>query len=199
MFVQVITATVADADAARALHDRWEREVRPGAAGFLGGTFGLTGDGRVAAVARFDTAAAARANSERPEQGAWWAEMARCLRGPEFHDSEDVDVLLGGPSADAGFVQVIRGRILDPAGLDAIRADLAGVEALLKEHRPDIVGELAAVHGDGTFTEVVWFEPVAAPRAAAPAAPPPLLAFVERWSAVVAPDDYYDLTDPWTS
>ena len=74
----------------------------PGRAGFLGSTGGVTDGGDAVAFARFDTAAHAKANSERPEQGQWWAETEKCFEGEvTFTDSEDVDTLLAGGSNDA--------------------------------------------------------------------------------------------------
>ena len=46
----------------------WRRDVKPGAKGYLGSTSGITPDGRSITLARFESEAAARANSERPEQ-----------------------------------------------------------------------------------------------------------------------------------
>ena len=43
----------------------------PGAEGYIGGTGGVTDGGRFIVIARFETEAAAQANSERAEQGAW--------------------------------------------------------------------------------------------------------------------------------
>jgi hypothetical protein len=199
MFVQVITATVLDPVTARALRERWERDVRPGATGYLGSIGGVTADGRVVVAARFESAEAARANSERPEQDAWWCEMSRTVDGVRFHDSVRVDSLLLGPADAAGFVQVIRGRIVDAGGLDALRADIPDLEAIEKQHRPEIVGELLAEHGDGTYTEVVWFRSEEAARAGERAdQPPELRAVVDRVAAVLRPEEFYDLTDPWT-
>ncbi len=76
------------------------------------------------------------------------------MDGPvEFHDCDDVTLLIDGGSDDAGFVQVIRGKVDDPARLKAILADADG----LREMRPDIVGASLAVEPDGTFTETVAF------------------------------------------
>ena len=72
MFVQVITGQVNDTQALTAAMDRWRRDVRPGAIGFLGSTEGITDDGRFVALARFDSPEAAQANSSRPEQATWW-------------------------------------------------------------------------------------------------------------------------------
>lgn len=82
MFVQVIRAPVGDAAALDAALERWETELRPGATGFLGLTAGITTttDGEAVLVARFEGEAAARRNSDRPEQGAWWAELEQAFR-----------------------------------------------------------------------------------------------------------------------
>ena len=39
------------------------------------------------------------------------------IDGPmEFHDCDDVTLMMDGGSDDAGFVQVIRGKVDDPTG-----------------------------------------------------------------------------------
>ncbi len=69
MFVQVITARTSDAAQVRAALDRWNEELAPGAEGWLGSTSGVTEDGRLVALARFESEEAAQRNSDRPEQG----------------------------------------------------------------------------------------------------------------------------------
>ena len=70
MFVQVIQGKLKDADLLNRQLERWRKEVKPGAKGYLGSTGGATADGRSIAIVRFDSEAAARANSGRPEQSA---------------------------------------------------------------------------------------------------------------------------------
>ena len=65
MFVQVIEGRVADREALHRQMDRWHAELRPGATGFLGSTAGVADDGRALCFARFESAAAAQANSSR--------------------------------------------------------------------------------------------------------------------------------------
>jgi len=60
VFVQVITGKVTDAAAVRARFDRWLEELAPGAKGWLGSTAGVTDDGRVVVLARFESEEAAR-------------------------------------------------------------------------------------------------------------------------------------------
>src|SRR5262245_52126402 len=99
-------------------------ELRPGAAGFLGTTAGVTDDGTAFIAARFESEQSAQANSGRPEQGTWWSVTERLFDGPvSFVDSADVDVQVE-PTNDAGFVQVIQSKALDPARIKAINAEV---------------------------------------------------------------------------
>ena len=134
----------------RALGDRWLREVAPQAPGWLGGTYGFTDDGEMIAVIRFESREAATANSKRPEQQAFWSEMEKLYDGPvEFHDCDRVVMMMDGGSDEAGFVQVIRGRIEDP---DALESGMREMETMLHEARPEIIGATFAIEDDGTFT-----------------------------------------------
>ena len=92
---------------------------------------------------------------QRPEQGAWAERMAALFDGPvEFHDSDDVTLLFDGGSDEAGFVQIIRGKVDDPARL---RAVMTSDPEALHEMRPDILGATLAIEADGTYTETVAF------------------------------------------
>src|SRR3954470_22646536 len=104
MFIQVISGTTNDREGLRRQSDRWNEEVRPGAAGFLGSTSGVTDDGRMIAVVRFESEEAARRNSARDEQGSWWAETEKYLEGVTFKESTEITTMLGGASNRAGFV-----------------------------------------------------------------------------------------------
>src|SRR5690349_340535 len=115
MFVQVIQGKVSDAAAARARLEQWKTEVAPGAIGWLGSTAGVTEDGNLVVLARFESEEAARQNADRPEQTAWWEQTRQVFDGePEFHDSSHVDVDLHGDPDQARFVQVMQGRSTDP-------------------------------------------------------------------------------------
>jgi len=134
--------------------ERWQRDLAPGADGWLGGTYGFTDD-QFMAIVRFESHDAAAANAARPEQGAWWAEMEGLFDGPtEFHDCDDVTLMMDGGSDDAGFVQVIRGTVEDPTTLKAMMADTEQ----LHEMRPEILGGTLAIEADGTFIETVAFK-----------------------------------------
>jgi hypothetical protein len=193
MFIQVFTGRVGDAAALEEVLDRWERELRPGATGFLGATMGQTPDGRFVAVCRFESAEAARANSERPEQGAWWAEAEKCFDGTvTFHDCPEVDTYRGGGSDEAGFVQVMQGH----GDRDRLRELDSRFEPLLTETRPDLLGTVRAWDGD-VYTEAAYFASEAEARAAEVQEPPPeMAAAMQEWQEAMGEVTWFDLPRP---
>ena len=197
MFVQVITGTTKDRAAFEAQGEKWEAELRPGATGYLGHTGGVTADGRFIEIARFESEAAAQANSDRPEQGAWWAETEKLVEGAEFRNSTDVVTFLGGGKDDAGFVQVMRGKVTDAAKVAEFRSKQAEFEAIMHDARPDVIGELVAMHDDGTYTDVVYFTSEAEARAnEAKPMPPEADAMMAEMMSAITIDEYYDLSAP---
>jgi hypothetical protein len=162
MFIQVIQGKVKDADLLQRQFERWLQELKPGATGYLGSTEGTTPDGRAITIARFESEEAAQANSDRPEQGAWWNETEKGFDGEvTFKNSTDVDTLLGGGSDDAGFVQVMQGRAKDQ---EQMRAAMSEMEAQLRDRRPDLKGIVVAWHGNNEFTQAVYFTSEGAAR-----------------------------------
>jgi hypothetical protein len=196
VFVQVIKAKVKDREGVQRLGERWMAELRPGAEGFLGATIGITDDGTLVNLARFASREAAMANSERPEQGAWWAEFEACFDGPaDFRESEDVTVHQQGDPDRAGFVQVMEGRVHDA---DAARAFSAESVDMLASERPDVLGDVQIIYPDGTFSDVVYFISEEAAREAESA--PPSAAMQEamaRMGELLEVDTYLDLREPW--
>jgi len=162
MFIQIIQGKCTRQDECREMGERWRRELGPGAEGWLGGTYGFTDDDQFMAIVRFDSRESAARNSQRPEQDAWWREMEPLFEGPvEFHDCDDVTLMLDGGSDDAGFVQVIRGKVDDAATLKKMMTDTEQ----LHEMRPDIIGGTLAIEEDGTFIETIAFTDEASARA----------------------------------
>jgi hypothetical protein len=194
VFIQIIQGKCTKRDELKAAMDRWRVECEPGALGFLGGTYGFTDGDMFCAVVRFETREAALANSARPDQGRWWETVAPLFDGGvEFHDCDDVLLMLGGGSDDAGFVQVIRGRVRDP---EKLRSMMDRVSTILHEERPEILGATIAIEPDGSFTETVAFTDEAAARSGeAKEMPAELGALVSD----VFMDDtsYLDLPHPW--
>ncbi|HEV8622948.1 MAG TPA: hypothetical protein VG034_00710 [Acidimicrobiia bacterium] len=198
MFIQVITGTTSDREGLRRQADRWDRELRPGAAGFLGTTAGVTDDGRFIVAARFESEEAANRNSAREEQGAWWAETEKYLDNVSFQDSIEVTTMLGGGSNDAGFVQVMRGRVTDKAKAAELMARSAEFEANMRERRPDVLGDVTAQHGDGSYTDLIYFTSEAEAREGeAKPMPAEMQAMFEEFMSAMTIDEYLDLKDPW--
>src|SRR5207237_10431022 len=99
---------VGDLEGLQAQLAAWTSDLQPGADGWLGTTAGVTADGTFIAVVRFESLEAAKANSDRPEQGAWWEKTAATFDGDvRFTDCPDVDIFGAGGSDDAGFVQIM--------------------------------------------------------------------------------------------
>lgn len=199
MFVQVIKGQVSDPDALRAALDQWIEELAPGAVGWLGSTGGVTDDGRVIMLARFESEEAARRNSERPEQDKWWAETAALFSGgATFHDSRHVIVDMVGEPDDAGFVQVMQGRGSDPARARELLEQDSDQWASL---RPDILGSLAVEHDGGAYTMAIYFTSEADAREGEKKEPPPALqAQMEEMNALsIGETEFFDLKQPWLS
>jgi hypothetical protein len=197
MFVQVIRGKVADPEQVHAAMERWMRDLAPGASGWLGSTAGVTEDGRLVAIARFESAEAARRNSDRPEQDAWWSEVSKAFTGEvTFADSEDVDVdIVGDPDA-AGFVQVMEGRTTDAR---RVRELMDSSRDQMRAFRPDILGSLDVLHDDGRFTMAVYFTSEQAAREGERKEPPPEVARVmEEMNSLGAGEmEFLDLEHPW--
>ena len=164
--------------------------------GWLGTTAGVTDDGRTVAVVRFESEEAARRNSERPEQARWWDETSRHFAGDvAFHDCPRTVRFLDGGSDDAAFVQVIQGRTTD---VDRMIESMEQASDALRELRPDVIGGTVALHGDGGFTQVVYFtSETAAREGERKEAPPELKAMDEEAATLFSDTTYFDLRQPW--
>lgn len=162
MFIQIIQGKCRDADRLHQLSDEWRETMAPTAVGWLGGTYGVTDDNEFVGVVRFESKEAAARNSAKPEQGAWWQKMQECFEGDvTFHDCDNVTMFLEGGADDAGFVQVIQGRLADP---ERFRRYMEQPMDTLHEARPEIIGGTIAIDEDGYFTETVAFRSEAEAR-----------------------------------
>lgn len=194
MFVQIIEGRLADAAGNERQADRWLEELRPGADGFVGATMGATDDGRFVNVVRFASEEAARANSERPEQGAWWAETEKMFDGPVgFTESSDVTEWLGGGSDDAGFVQVMKMRGVERQRVERFDEQLEPFAA----RRPDLIGGVRIWTGPDACVELAYFTSEAEARAGeSEEAPDELRAVMEEFEDLMAGVEYFDLRAP---
>jgi hypothetical protein len=198
MFVQVITGKTSKAAEVRAAFDRWVDQLSPGAEGWLGSTAGVTEDGRLVALARFENEEAAQRNSDRPEQGQWWADVAKLLDGEAtFRNSKEVMPDLRGDPDQASFVQIMQGQ----QGPDPERA-----QELMNQNsdewaafRPEVLGSLGIAHPDKTWTMALYFTSESEAREGERKEPPPeLQAQMEEMNKLsVGEPEYFDLKDPW--
>lgn len=194
MFVQVIEGRTNDPEGIVEQGERWQRELRPGATGFLGVTTGAAADGRVVTVVRFEDEASARANAVRPEQGAWFEQLAALYDGePTFTDSTDVAEWMGGGSDDAGFVQVMKS-----TGVD--RAKVEEMDAAFEKYadvRPDVLGGLRIWTGPDSTIEVAYFTNEADARKGEKVElPAELREMMNGFEESMGVTEYIDLTDP---
>lgn len=114
MFVQVIEGSTKSPEELHRRLEIWERDLMPGAVGYLGSTGGCTSSGDCIMIARFESRDAVMRNSARPEQSEWWAQTEKCFDGPvRFHDTEDVQLMSHGELDSATFVQVMEGHFSD--------------------------------------------------------------------------------------
>jgi hypothetical protein len=156
----------------------------------------VTADGTFISVIRFESQAAARANSDRPEQGVWWEATRASFDGDvTFIDCPEVDTFGAGGSDDAGFVQVIVGRA-DRAAVLPVATEIDGA---LRRMRPDVIGGTMAWPGDGTFVQTVYFTSEGDARTAESAEPASDedRAAGELLASLVQAERFFDLPDPW--
>ena len=194
MFIQIIQGRCTKQDELRAMADQWVRDVAPNAVGWLGGTYGFTDDDMFVGVVRFDSKEAAAENSRRPEQGQWWGKMEQLFDGPvEFHDCEDVSLMMDGGSDKAGFVQIIRGRVRDMSKLKGMMGPQQ--VQMLHEMRPELLGGTLAIEPDGTFTETIAFTDENSARQAEKLEMPAEVA--SDMEMAMTDVTYMDLHHPW--
>ena len=194
MFVQIIEGTTSNPDALLAAGDAWQEEVRPGAIGYLGVTAGVTPEGKTFTIVRFEDEASARANSDRPEQGAWFEKhLAAAYDGPPtFTESSDITEFMGGGSNDAGFVQVMKS-----TGVD--RAEIERLDKVFEEYvgdRPDIIGGLRAWTGPDACVDVMYFTSEADARKGEQSEMPDGLKEAIADFEGMGTTEYIDLVDP---
>ncbi len=197
MFVQVIRGQVSDPEQVHAALNRWSEQLAAGAQGWLGSTAGVTEDGRFVALARFESAEAARRNSNRPEQGQWWMETSKLFTGEVmFRDSSDVSADVNGDPGEAGFVQVMQGRGSDPGRARELMAQNPDDWAAF---RPDVIGSVVVGHQGGAYTMAMYFTSEQAAREGELKEPPPeLKAQMEEMNQLsVGEPEFLDLRQPW--
>ena len=194
MFVQVIEGRTKDPKALTDHGKQWERDVKPGAVGFLGATTGVTADGRVIAIVRFEDEAAAQANAARPEQTAWFEVMQKLYDGaPSFTESTDTSEWLGGGSDDAGFVQVMKSTGVNRATVEKMDEMFEPFTHL----RPDLLGGFRVWTGPDSCYDVAYFTSEAEARKGEQSEmPDEMKAAMAELQEGMGETEYFDLTDP---
>ncbi len=198
MFIQVFQGPVGDGNDARKMMADWLAHLAPGAQGWLGSTTGVTDDGMLVGVARFESREAAMRNSERPEQGEWWERASKLFTGDvTFHDCSKVTTSRKGGSDDAGFVQVIQGHTADPARLEELARQF---DQRAEGLRPELYGFLLAWDDTtvGDLTEVAYFSSEEAARRGEQQEPPEdLRPLLEEEASLLQDVTYFDLRRVW--
>jgi len=195
MFMQVISGTINDDGAFAALLQRGVRDLAPGATGWLSSTSGVTADGECVVFACFESAEAARRNSDRVEQGAWWAGVERCFaEPPTFADYDEVLTFRDGVRPDAGFVQAMLGTVSDVERERQLSRDFVAAST---EMRPDLLGGIIGIGDDGRFGQAMYFSSEAEARVGEQTEVPEELAagFAEE-QQLITEIRYLDLTAP---
>jgi hypothetical protein len=195
VFIQVIQGKTSDPEALRGQLDRWFEELADGAEGFLGSTGGVSAEGEAVLLARFESEEAARANSDRPEQGSWWEETAKLFEGEvTFHDCTDVQLFKDGGVDTAGFVQVIQGRVGDRDRFRQVEDEL---ESRLEELRPELLGAVEAWDGDLVTQAVYFASEHTAREGEGKVLPEDVQQLFNEWQSLMEDLTYIDLTEPW--
>jgi len=194
VFIQMVQGRCSRPDEMRALVDDWCGSMadRPG---WLGGTYGFTDDERFLGVVRFDSSSACLESAAAPDAATWWAAAEELFDGRcEIHESEDVSMMLDGGSDDAGFVQVMKGRVTDA---DKFRHFMTDTEmtSMLHDARPEIIGGVLAMETDGTFVETIAFTDEASARKGEQTDMPAEMA--AEFAAAMSDVEYIDLHRPW--
>jgi hypothetical protein len=196
MFAQVIQGKTSNPQALEDAVNKWVQDLAPGATGWLGSTSGVTEDGRVIAVVRFESEEDARRNSNRPEQDKWWSETSKLFDGEAtFRDSTDMTVDVQGDPDKAGFVQIMQGRSSDPSRARQLMDQDADKWAAF---RPDMLGSVAIGHEDDSYTMVMYFTSEAEAREGErKEIPPELQAQMEEMNKLsVGETEFFDLKRP---
>ena len=192
MFVQVVQAKAKDKAGVKDMWDRWNTEVKPAAKGYLGATGGVTADGTLLVIARFEDEAAAEANNNIPEQQQWFSEFEKRVDDIGFTNYTNVDLDREGGSDDAGFVQVIR---VKGADVQAYKAMDERISSSLRELRPDVIGGINCYTDEGDVTNVIYF--TSEEEARKNESKPEFQELAKEFMDLAGEPTFYDLTDPW--
>jgi len=194
VFIQMVQGPCSRQGEMRGLVDDWCHAMAD-QSGWLGGTYGFTDDGRFVGIVRYDSSSACQYAANAPDAATWWAGADALFDGNcEIHQSEDVSMMLDGGSDDAGFVQVMRGRVADADKFRHLISDTV-MTTMLHQARPEIIGATLAIEPDGSFTETVAFTDEDAARHGEQSEMPTDMA--ADFESAMSDVEYLDLHHPW--
>ena len=192
MFVEVIQGMATDPLKVHQKLDRWVSDIAPHAPGWHDTTAGVAADGRFIAMIRFDST-----DAPIPGHDQWRTETMALLDGDSSHLVYDrVVVLKERGVGAAGFVQIVLGRVHDPAAAETYLKDFDQIVAPL---RPDSTGRVMASRADGHFVGAFSFSSEHDARIGeAQDVSSDVAEMIQRGTALGdGRAQYIDLTDPW--
>ncbi|HEU5033783.1 MAG TPA: hypothetical protein VFT62_03390 [Mycobacteriales bacterium] len=194
MFIQMVQGACTREDEMRGLVDDWCGRMAD-QPGWLGGTYGFTDDGCFVGVVRYADRDACAMWCKDAEAAPYWAAATQLFdESCEIFEADDVSIMLDGGSDDAGFVQVMHGRVNDTERMRRLLTD-AEMTTMLHEARPEIIGATLAFQADGTFTETVAFTDEASARRGEELDMPEEVS--KELMAAMGAVEYLDLHRPW--
>ncbi|HSU36594.1 MAG TPA: hypothetical protein VLJ88_13130 [Propionibacteriaceae bacterium] len=105
------------------------------------------------------------------------------------------EVFLAGDLGQAGFVQVVQGRVSD---IDRARVHMHALQEALKVHLPALLGSVTLELGAGRFTRALYFSTEDEARAGEREMSPEVRARdQEARQLLVGPVEFLDLREPW--
>ena len=197
MFIQVIQGQARHAEPIYVELDQWMKELASSAAGWLGTTAGVTGDGRFIGFSRWESEQAARTHSARPDQDHWWRAFSVLFaERPTFIESHDIFLDLHGDPNKARFVQFMQGRGRNPG---RARELMGAHREQWAAFRPEILGTVGCLYGDGEYTMASYYVDESSAREGERKQPPPELKaeMDEMMSLAEGAPQFFDLREPW--
>lgn len=176
--------------------ERWRPDLAPSVASWLGATAGVTQDGRYIALIRFESERAAKTDSVRREQEAWWADTSGLFDGEvTVRDGTAAYTHMPGDPHRAGFVQVLQGRTSDRRRF----RELLRAEEPFFPCRPDLLGEFVVEHGESAWTVALFCTSEDEVRAGELKTMPAQwqAVFAEQQQLMLGEPEIFDLREPW--
>ena len=178
--------------------DRWATDLSPGAEGWLGTTAGRGRGRHVLRRRPLRDTEHARANSERPEQHAWWMETAKLFEGEvTFADCTGVEQS-SGPAAPTTPASCRSSRPGSPTSTRSAASAVGSTSDLgRRAMRDDVIGGLSGIHDGDRMVQVVYFtSEEAAPPGESRRPPPEVAELMAQEQSLMSGTTFTDLAGP---